>query len=128
MRPNTTLRRLRDRLNLSQEELAERLRETGRELGLNLAADAKRVGRWERGEVAWPSPAYRRVLRAFFGVASVAELGFRSPFQLVPAVPAETVVDLDALARAAAVLGTDPGVATVNQALRLTAASGSRTP
>ena len=88
MRPNTTLRRLRDRLNLSQDELAERLRETGRELGLNLAADAKRVGRWERGEVAWPSPAYRRALCALFGVANATELGFRRP-------PSETPVPVE---------------------------------
>ncbi len=78
-RPNHTLRRLRERRNLSQAELAEEIRATARGMGLNLACDEKRVSRWERGEVRWPSPAYRRVLCAVFEVASAAELGFRPP-------------------------------------------------
>ncbi|MDI3341778.1 MAG: hypothetical protein QJR03_14730 [Sphaerobacter sp.] len=52
-------------------------------LGINVACDEKRVGRWERGEVTWPSPVYRRVLCAVFGVASPTELGFRRPVRMV---------------------------------------------
>lgn len=74
--PNPVLRARRDALNLTQAELAERLQATARTMGLKLACDEKRVGRWERGEVARPSPAYRRVLCTFFGVSSVAALGF----------------------------------------------------
>ncbi|KWW99159.1 hypothetical protein LI90_793 [Carbonactinospora thermoautotrophica] len=77
--PNHTLRRLRQQRNLSQAELAEEIRDTAQRMGLHLACDEKRIGRWERGEVRWPSPVYRRVLRAVFGVRDVAELGFRPP-------------------------------------------------
>ena len=96
MNPNPTLRKLRDRLNLSQDELAEQLRQAGRDLGLNLAADAKRIGRWERGEVAWPSPAYRRALCALFGVTNATELGFRRPSAETP-LPATRPVPRPAL-------------------------------
>lgn len=82
--PNQTLRRRRQALNLSQAELAERIRNTGRTMSLNLACDEKRVGRWERGEVRWPSPAYRRVLCAVFGVDNVARLGFTGPGEAIP--------------------------------------------
>ncbi|MCX9192666.1 hypothetical protein C3Y87_14835 [Carbonactinospora thermoautotrophica] len=54
--PNHTLRRLRQQRNLSQAELAEEIRDTAQRMGLHLACDEKRIGRWERGEVRWPSP------------------------------------------------------------------------
>ncbi len=43
-------------------------------------ADEKRVGRWERGEVRWPQPAYRRVLKALTG-RPAQELGFVPPYE-----------------------------------------------
>ncbi|MCX9190637.1 hypothetical protein C3Y87_04260 [Carbonactinospora thermoautotrophica] len=84
--PNHKLRALRIQRNWSQQEFAEAIRAKAASMGLNLAADEKRVGRWERGEVRWPSPAYRRVLTELLGV-SVEELGFRVPGQLSEAVP-----------------------------------------
>ena len=78
-RPNRQLVAARYRLNLTQAELAERIRVKAAELNLNLACDEKRVGRWERGEVRVPSPAYRRVLCAVFGIDNVRELGFVLP-------------------------------------------------
>ena len=81
--PNRKLVNARHRLNLSQAELAARIRTTGQDMGLNLACDEKRIGRWERGQVRWPSPAYRRVLCAVFNVGNVQQLGF-----VLPAEPA----------------------------------------
>ncbi|WP_267593563.1 tetratricopeptide repeat protein [Carbonactinospora thermoautotrophica] len=74
--PNTALRAVRIARNESQREFAEAVMTKAREMGLNLACDEKRVGRWERGEVSWPTPAYRRVLKALTG-KDAAELGFR---------------------------------------------------
>ncbi|MFD0202638.1 MULTISPECIES: helix-turn-helix domain-containing protein [Saccharothrix] len=77
--PNTVLIDLRERAGLSQQDLADEL--------TNLAASRhdkypqitpKTVGRWERGEVLWPQPFYRRLLAEFFGCAG-DELGFRRP-------------------------------------------------
>ncbi|WP_141658830.1 hypothetical protein, partial [Carbonactinospora thermoautotrophica] len=74
--PNRALRAVRIARNESQREFAEAITAKAREMGLNLACDEKRVGRWERGEVSWPTPAYRRVLKALTG-KDAAELGFR---------------------------------------------------
>lgn len=79
--PVRPLRQRRQERNLSQAEL---IRRTALRMELNLGCDPKRVGRWERGEVGWPSPAYRRVLCAVFAVTSVAELGFRPPIKSAP--------------------------------------------
>lgn len=77
--PNTVLVALRERAGLSQQDLADEL--------TNLAASRhgkypqitrKTVGRWERGEVVWPQPFYRRMLAEFFACAG-DELGFRRP-------------------------------------------------
>ncbi len=84
--PNHRLRALRIQRNWSQQEFADAIRAKAASMGLNLAADEKRVGRWERGEVRWPSPAYRRVLTELLGV-SVEELGFRMPDNLPGAAP-----------------------------------------
>lgn len=82
--PNTALRTARQRRNLTQAELAEAVRARAVAMGLNLGCDAKRVGRWERGEVRCPTPVYRRVLCALFGVADITELGFVAPYAAVP--------------------------------------------
>ncbi|MCX9190164.1 hypothetical protein C3Y87_01790 [Carbonactinospora thermoautotrophica] len=74
--PNSKLRAVRIARNESQREFTEAVMAKAREMGLNLACDEKRVGRWERGEVSWPTPAYRRVLKALTG-KDAAELGLR---------------------------------------------------
>ena len=81
--PNQRLRAVRLARHLSQAEFAEAVRGQARALGLNLACDEKRIGRWERGQVRWPSPAYRRVLCVVFDVGNVQQLGF-----VLPAEPA----------------------------------------
>ncbi|WP_267593010.1 helix-turn-helix transcriptional regulator [Carbonactinospora thermoautotrophica] len=76
----TGLRRWREERNLTQERLAALIRERATELGVNLGCDFKRVGKWERGEVAWPSAEYRRVLESVTGL-TCEELGFRPPWR-----------------------------------------------
>lgn len=78
--PNTALRALRIARNWSQLEFAEEIRRVSKVLEINLACDEKRVGRWERGEVHWPSPAYRRVLVLVLDVP-VSQMGFMPPHQ-----------------------------------------------
>lgn len=78
--PNHRLRALRQQRNWSQQEFSEAIRDQAMAMELNLACDEKRVGRWERGEVRWPSPAYRRVLQAVLQVP-VAEMGFVAPHE-----------------------------------------------
>ncbi len=77
-KPNTVLRNYRRGLHLTQAEFADQVRDKAAELGINLACDEKRIGRWERGEVTWPSPVYRRVLIALTG-KQPHELGFIPP-------------------------------------------------
>ncbi|KWW99050.1 hypothetical protein [Carbonactinospora thermoautotrophica] len=79
--PNLVLRRVRHEMCLSQAEFAEELARVAREMGLNLATDEKRIGRWERGEVRWPQPAYRRALKKLTG-RPAQELGFIPPYDL----------------------------------------------
>lgn len=82
--PNLTLRARRLALNLTQSELAELLRATAAHHGENLACCEKRVGRWERGEVSWPSAIYRRTLLQVFNAPDAVALGFRSPREAAP--------------------------------------------
>lgn len=77
--PNAELVALRENAGLSQEDLADELNELARRrFGRPLDVTKKTIGRWERGEVTWPQPFYRRLLAERFGVA-VDELGFRRP-------------------------------------------------
>jgi tetratricopeptide (TPR) repeat protein len=41
--------------------------------------DGRSIGRYERGEVRWPSPSYRDAFRAVLGVSSDFDLGFTPP-------------------------------------------------
>lgn len=77
--PNLVLRRARQGRNLTQAELADALIDLAARSGLNVACCGKRIARWERGEVRWPSPVYRRLLCVFFGTSHVSELGFALP-------------------------------------------------
>ena len=63
---------------MSRAELAEAVNEylrkkTGKWYG---SLDGAAIGRYERGEVRWPSELYREALRAVLGVARDTDLGF----------------------------------------------------
>jgi transcriptional regulator with XRE-family HTH domain len=73
------LRRWRGENNLSQDGLARRLCTRGDEMGIHLASSGQLVGKWERGEIRWPSPDYRRVLEDVTGL-SCESLGFEPPW------------------------------------------------
>lgn len=77
--PNVALVELRESAGLSQHDLAEELNDLARcKFKRPVDLTKKTVGRWERGEVAWPQPFYRRLLAEHFSVAS-DELGFLRP-------------------------------------------------
>jgi transcriptional regulator with XRE-family HTH domain len=82
--PNVSLIALREDAGLSQEELANALSElAAKRYGKHLTITKKTVGRWERGEVVWPQPFYRRLL-AHYLECSVDELGFQRPQRAEP--------------------------------------------
>lgn len=77
--PNAELVALREAAGLSQQDLADELNKIAQSrFDRPVALTSKTVGRWERGEVVWPQPFYRRLLAEHFQVA-VDELGFRRP-------------------------------------------------
>jgi transcriptional regulator with XRE-family HTH domain len=81
---NVDLLSLREEAGLSQQDLADELNGlASRKYGKHPNITKKTVGRWERGEVEWPQPFYRRLLADYFKCA-VDELGFRRPRQLNP--------------------------------------------
>lgn len=86
--PNVALIALREEAGLSQQDLADALNDlaTSR-YGEHPNITKKTVGRWERGEVSWPQPFYRRLLAEYFN-CSIAELGFRRPQRVTPPAPA----------------------------------------
>lgn len=84
--PNHVLVALREDAGLSQQDLADELNDlAARRHGKHPQVTRKTIGRWERGEVAWAQPFYRRLLAEYFEVAA-NELGFRRP--RVPAIEA----------------------------------------
>jgi transcriptional regulator with XRE-family HTH domain len=81
---NVDLVALRDEAGLSQQDLADELNGlAGRKYGKYPNLTKKTVGRWERGEVEWPQPFYRRLLADYFK-CTVDELGVRRPRRLNP--------------------------------------------
>ena len=77
--PNTVLIVLREQAGLSQQDLADELTNlAASKYGKHPQITRKTIGRWERGEVVWPQPFYRRLLAELFGCAA-DELGFRRP-------------------------------------------------
>lgn len=73
---NLALRRAMKRLNVSQEELARRIREDGRDTaGCNRAM----VDRWLRGITKCPQPRYLRALERVTGLPA-ASLGFADEY------------------------------------------------
>ncbi|MGH3694150.1 MAG: helix-turn-helix transcriptional regulator [Pseudonocardiaceae bacterium] len=82
--PNTVLIALRERAGLSQQDLADELTNlAASRYGKHPQITRKTIGRWERGEVAWPQSFYRQLLAEFFGCAG-DELGFRKPRPVRP--------------------------------------------
>jgi transcriptional regulator with XRE-family HTH domain len=82
---NIALIALREDAGLSQQELADRLNQlAAQKYDKHPNVTKKTIGRWERGEVEWPQPFYRRLLAEYLDCA-VDELGFRRPQRAVPA-------------------------------------------
>jgi len=76
---NAELIALREEAGLSQQDLADELNEIAhRRFERSVDLTKKTIGRWERGEVVWPQPFYRRLLAERFQVAA-DELGFLRP-------------------------------------------------
>jgi len=76
--PNAALYNLRDRLGLSQQELAERLNDIASDFDETGALDGNHISRWERGVVARPRSTHQRMLARVLD-ASIEELGFVRP-------------------------------------------------
>ncbi|WP_244409302.1 tetratricopeptide repeat protein [Streptomyces albofaciens] len=72
--PNHAFRQLRGRL--SPGEFAAAVRRAAREIGEQVACDARYVGRVEAGEIRCPNYAYERVFRHMFPGLTLADMGF----------------------------------------------------
>ncbi|MEU7229566.1 tetratricopeptide repeat protein [Streptomyces chrestomyceticus] len=72
--PNRAFRQLRGRL--SPGEFAAAVRRAAREIGEQVACDARYVGRVEAGEIRCPNYAYERVFRHMFPGLTLADMGF----------------------------------------------------
>ncbi|MFD3657302.1 tetratricopeptide repeat protein [Streptomyces sp. NPDC058620] len=72
--PNLVFRRLRGQR--SAGEFAAAVRRAAREIGEQVACDARYIGRVESGEIRCPNYAYERVFLHMFPVAGLADLGF----------------------------------------------------
>jgi tetratricopeptide (TPR) repeat protein len=73
--PNVQLIAWREATSLTRTELAEALCRTPAAISAGLICDEERIRRWERGEVLWPHPPYRRALHELTG-RTAEELGF----------------------------------------------------
>lgn len=74
--PNLAFRRLRG--PRSAGEFAAAVRRSAREIGEQVACDARYIGRVESGEIRCPNYAYERVFLHMFPGATLADLGFSS--------------------------------------------------
>ncbi|MGW8884412.1 tetratricopeptide repeat protein [Streptomyces sp. NPDC055749] len=72
--PNLVFRRLRGQR--SAGEFAAAVRRAAREIGEQVACDARYIGRVESGEIRCPNYAYERVFLHMFPGAGLADLGF----------------------------------------------------
>ncbi|MER5629757.1 tetratricopeptide repeat protein [Streptomyces nitrosporeus] len=72
--PNLVFRRLRGRR--SAGEFAAAVRRAAREIGEQVACDARYIGRVEAGEIRCPNYAYERVFLHMFPGATLVDLGF----------------------------------------------------
>ncbi|MEU0627917.1 tetratricopeptide repeat protein [Streptomyces sp. NPDC005989] len=78
--PNLAFRRLRGQR--SAGEFAAAVRRSAREIGEQVACDARYIGRVESGEIRCPNYAYERVFLHMFPGRTLADLGF-SPRETV---------------------------------------------
>jgi hypothetical protein len=76
--PNVQLTAWREANYATRGEMAEALCRTPTAIGEGLSCDDERIRWWERGEVLWPHPPYRKALQELTG-RSAAELGFIPP-------------------------------------------------
>ncbi|MFE9400343.1 tetratricopeptide repeat protein [Streptomyces sp. NPDC006530] len=74
--PNAAFRQLRGAR--SPGEFAASVRRAAREIGEQVACDARYIGRVENGEIRCPNYAYERVFRYMFPGLTLADLGFSS--------------------------------------------------
>lgn len=72
---NDVLKTARLSLRLSQEELAKRLRDAGKQAGEPNDASKRLVQRWESGTTGQPRPVYARALEKVLGIP-VEAMGF----------------------------------------------------
>ncbi|MDX3329433.1 tetratricopeptide repeat protein, partial [Streptomyces sp. ME02-6979-3A] len=72
--PNLVFRRLRGQR--SAGEFAAAVRRAAREIGEQVACDARYIGRVESGEIRCPNYAYERVFLHMFPGAGLEDLGF----------------------------------------------------
>ncbi|MFE3903831.1 tetratricopeptide repeat protein [Streptomyces sp. NPDC059153] len=88
--PNLVFRRLRG--PRSAGEFAAAVRRSAREIGEQVACDARYIGRVESGEIRCPNYAYERVFLHMFPGATLADLGF-SPRESVRGRGARTTAE-----------------------------------
>ncbi|WP_329616106.1 tetratricopeptide repeat protein [Streptomyces brevispora] len=88
--PNLAFRRLRGQR--SAGEFAAAVRRSAREIGEQVACDARYIGRVESGEIRCPNYAYERVFLHMFPGAGLADLGF-SPRESVRGRGARSAAD-----------------------------------
>ncbi|WP_381798275.1 tetratricopeptide repeat protein [Streptomyces niveus] len=89
--PNLAFRRLRGRR--SPGEFAAAVRRAAREIGEQVACDARYIGRVEAGEIRCPNYAYERVFLHMFPGLTLADLGF-SPRDTVRGRASRTKADV----------------------------------
>jgi tetratricopeptide (TPR) repeat protein len=90
--------------SMTRHELAEAVNAHVRRSTRNGAAvDARHIGRWERGQIAWPAHRYRAAMRAVLNVATDADLGFHRSRRT-------TVDDVDRKTFLKATMGAGTGV------------------
>ncbi|GAA2440544.1 hypothetical protein GCM10010433_46890 [Streptomyces pulveraceus] len=89
--PNLAFRRLRGQR--SAGEFAAAVRRSAREIGEQVACDARYIGRVESGEIRCPNYAYERVFLHMFPGTTLADLGF-SPRETVRGRGARTPADI----------------------------------
>ncbi|MER6116246.1 tetratricopeptide repeat protein [Streptomyces sp. NPDC001743] len=102
--PNLAFRRLRGQR--SAGEFAAAVRRSAREIGEQVACDARYIGRVESGEIRCPNYAYERVFRHMFPGATLADLGF-SPRESVRGRGARPAADPPPPTSPLLVLGSD---------------------
>jgi transcriptional regulator with XRE-family HTH domain len=139
--PNVQLTAFREAQNWTRAEMADRLNQTPTGIEKSLACDEERIRRWERGEVLWPHPPYRRALHELSG-RSAGDLGFVPPSRqknrhplvgaVIPqnALAAESdLFDTMELARMADASDVGPGtIETVQEAVELLCRAYPSTP